>query len=408
MSDPETPLPPEKAGSASRISGGEGGTVHGDQTSEQGLPEDALERINLSTFAGGQQLPRWFWRSVVAIAFSVAVFMLARGILERLESLIRVLIISLFLSFALEPVVNRLAKRGWKRGRATLVCFLVVFGVGGVFVGVMVSLVVTQTSDLVKHAPGYVNEATDWINDTFDTEITSVELNDTIKKYQKDLTALAADLGGRVLSVTGTAVGAVFQVFTVFLFSYYMISEGPQMRRGVCSLLPERRQAMVLRLWELSVDKTGGWVFSRLLLALVSSTCSWIIFMILGVPSPLALALWMGLISQFIPVVGTYLGGFVPLLVALMNNPIDALWVLIWIIVYQQIENYLLSPRITAHTMDLHPAVAFGSALAGASLFGAVGAILALPAAAVIQAFVSSYLNRHDVIETDLTYVDAD
>ena len=94
-----------------------------------------------------------------------------------------------------------------------------------------------------------------------------------------------------------------------------------------------------------------------------------------------------------------------PLLVALVNHPLDAVWVLIWIVIYQQIENYLLSPRITAHTMDLHPAVAFGSALAGASLFGAVGAILALPAAAVIQAFVSSYLNRHEVIETELTHV---
>ena len=89
-----------------------------------------------------------------------------------------------------------------------------------------------------------------------------------------------------------------------------------------------------------------------------------------------------------------------------MNRPITALWVLIWILVYQQIENYLLSPKITAHTMDLHPAVAFGAALAGASLFGPMGAILALPAAAVIQAFVSAYLDRHDVVENDLTKLD--
>lgn len=355
---------------------------------------------------GGQQLPRWFWRAIVALAFSVAIFVLVRNMLGRLEGLIRLVVISLFMSFALEPAVNRLAKRGWKRGRATLFCFVVVFGIGGVFVGVMVSLVISQTSDLVDKAPGYVTDATGWVNETFGTEITSVELNDTLRKYQDNLTSLAADLGGRVLSVTGAAVGVLFQIFTVFLFSYYMIAEGPQMRRNVCSLLPERRQAMVLDLWELSVDKTGGWVFSRLLLAMVSSACSWIVFLILGVPSPLALALWMGLISQFIPVVGTYLGGSVPLLVALMSHPIDAVWVLIWVVVYQQIENYLLSPRITAHTMDLHPAVAFGAALAGASLFGAVGAVLALPAAAVIQAFVSSYLNRHEVIESELTHVD--
>ncbi len=375
------------------------------EPSGAGVLGDSLATASIGDFIGGKQLPRWFWRAIFAIAFSVSIFLITRGILERLESLIRVLVISLFLSFALEPVVNRLAKRGWRRGRATLVCFVVVFGVGGLFVGVMVSLVVSQTSDLVKKAPGYVDEATSWVNDTFNTEITSDELNATIRKYQDNLTSLAADLGGRVLIVTGAAVGVVFQTFTVFLFSYYMISEGPQLRRSVCSLLPERRQAMVLDLWELSVEKTGGWVYSRLLLALVSSVSSWIVFIILGVPSPLALALWMGLVSQFIPVVGTYLGGLVPLLVALMNHPLDAVWILAWILIYQQVENYLLSPRITAHTMDLHPAVAFGAALAGASIFGAVGAILALPAAAVIQAFVSSYLNRHEVIDSELTNI---
>jgi predicted PurR-regulated permease PerM len=195
-------------------------------------------------------------------------------------------------------------------------------------------------------------------------------------------------------------------MFTVFLFSYYMIAQGPEMRRNACSLLPQRRQMLVLRLWELAVEKTGGWVYSRLLLAVIGGVTSWIVFAILGLPSPLALALWFGLTSQFIPVLGTYLGGSLPVLVALVNSPIDAVWVLAWMVVYQQIENYLLAPRITAHTMDLHPAVAFGAALAGASLFGPLGAVLALPAAAVIQAFVSTHLDRHEVIEDELTKLD--
>ncbi|CAN5396252.1 AI-2E family transporter [soil metagenome] len=366
----------------------------------------AEEQPTLGGLVGDRQLPKWFWRAILAVAFSVAVFMVTRGALEKLEGLLRIIAISLFLSFAVEPAVNGLANRGWRRGRATLACFVLVFGVGGVFVGVMVSLVVSQTADLVDNAPAYITEATAWVNDTFNTEITSTELNETLLDYQDDLTSLAADMGGRVLSVTGTALGVVFQMFTVMLFSYYMISQGPQMRRNVCSLLPARRQEVVLRLWELSVEKTGGWVFSRLLLAIVSAATSWVVFAIIGLPSPLALALWMGLISQFIPVIGTYLGGSLPVVVALLNHPIDAVWVLLWVLVYQQIENYLLAPRITAHTMDLHPAVAFGAALAGASLFGPMGAIFALPAAAVIQAFVSTYLDRHEVIESDLTQLD--
>lgn len=351
----------------------------------------------------GNQLPKWFWRAILGIAFSVAAFMVVTGSLAKLEGLIRLLAVAMFLSFAVEPAVNFLANRGWRRGRATLACFVLIFGVGGIFVAIMVGLVITQTAELVRNAPSYINEATTWVNNTFNTELTSDKLDSALDKYQDDLTSLATGMGGRVLTVTGSALGVVFQMFTVFLFSYYMISQAPQMRRNVCSFLPAARQEIVLRLWELSVEKTGGWVFSRLLLASVSAASSWIIFEILNLPSPVALALWMGLVSQFIPVVGTYLGGALPLLLALLNDPIDAVWVLVWILVYQQIENYLLSPRITAHTMDLHPAVAFGAALAGASLFGAMGAIFALPAAAVIQAFITSYLHRHDVIESRLT-----
>ncbi|MDQ2678460.1 MAG: AI-2E family transporter [Actinomycetota bacterium] len=382
MSDGEGALPTELSGDAPLDLGGIGGLV------------------------GDKSLPPWFWRAVIAVAFSVLAFAAVRGALGRLTGLLSLIGVSLFLSFAVEPAVNWLADRGWRRGRATLACFLVIFGGGGIFMGLMVGLVVGQVSDLAHQAPDYVTEVTNWANETFDTEITSTELNETLADYQDDLARMATDMGGRVLSVTGAALGVVFQLFTVMLFSYYMIAEGPRLRRNVCSLLPERRQHVVLRLWELSIEKTGGWVFSRLLLATVAGVTSWVVFVALGLPSPLALALWLGLVSQFIPVVGTYLGGALPLLVALVNRPITALWVLAWILIYQQIENYLLSPKITAHTMDLHPAVAFGSALAGASLFGPMGAILALPAAAVIQAFVSAYLDRHDVIENDLTKLD--
>jgi predicted PurR-regulated permease PerM len=381
-----------------------GATDHA--TAEQRLEDVEQATPNLGDVVGATQLPAWFWRAILGIAFAVAAFVLLRGMVEKLTGLLTLIGISLFLAFAVEPAVNWLASRGWRRGPATLVCFFVIFGIGGLFAGLMVSLVVDQVSDLVAQAPEYLADATRWVNDTFGTEITSDQLDQTFADYQRDLTALATDMGGRVLTLTGTAVAVIFQMFTVFLFSYYMISQGPKLRRNACSLLPPQRQQVVLRLWELAVEKTGGWVYSRLLLAAISGLTSWVVFVIIGLPSPLALALWLGLTSQFIPVVGTYLGGVLPLVLALISRPIDALWVLAWIVIYQQIENYLLAPRITAHTMDLHPAVAFGSALAGASLLGPMGAVLALPAAAVIQAFVSTYLERHEVVESELTRLD--
>ena len=352
------------------------------------------------------RLPKWFWRAVVAVSVSVAGFLLIKGAIGKLRDLIVMVGIALFLSFAVEPAVNFLVDRGWRRGRATLFSFVVIFVVGGVFFTVMIGLVIGQMSDLAGKAPGYVKQVATWLNDQFGTEITTTKLNKAINDYQRDLASVATNVGGRVLSLTTSLVGITFQAFTIALFSYYMIAEGPKLRRSVCSVLPAERQQLVLRIWELAIEKTGGWIYSRLVLAFISSACSWVVFAVMGVPSPLALALWVGLVSQFIPVIGTYLAGALPVFVALLNDPWDAVVVLIWIIVYQQIENYLLSPKITATTMNLHPAVAFGSAIAGGMLLGPMGAIIALPIAAVITAIVSTYLERHEVVASELTQLD--
>ena len=365
-------------------------------------PPEAAPHISLR-MGDGRALPRWFWRAIVAVALSVAAYQFGRSILVQLQGFLLLVAISLFLSFAVEPAVNFLSDRGWKRSAATLFCFLVLFVVGGLFLFVMGDLVVTQVEDLVDKAPNYLEDSTRWINDTFDTDITTDDITTQIESYQDDLTDVAKNLGGRVLAVTGTLVGLIFQAFTIGLFSYYMTSQGPQLRRNVCSVLPERNQRTVLLLWELAIQKTGGWIYSRLLLAVLSSAFTWLFLTIVGVPSPLALALWVGLISQFIPAIGTYLAGALPVLIALLNDPIDAIWVLGFILVYQQIENYVLAPKITAQTMDLHPAVAFGAAIVGGTLLGPMGAIMALPAAGVIQAFVSTILERHEVVDSHLT-----
>ena len=157
---------------------------------------------------------------------------------------------------------------------------------------------------------------------------------------------------------------------------------------------------------EIAIEKTGGYFYSRALLAAVSTTITWIVLSIIEIPFALPLALWVGVISQFVPVFGTYLGGILPILIALLESPLQAVWVLAFILVYQQIENYLISPQITERTMALHPALAFGSAIVGATLLGAAGALMALPVAATIQAFVSTYFERHQLVESHLLETD--
>ena len=202
-----------------------------------------------------------------------------------------------------------------------------------------------------------------------------------------------------VLDVSAQVLGGLFQLLTITLFSFYFAADGPRLRRALCSVLPPAKQAEVLRAWEIAVDKTGGYLYSRGLMALISGVAHYILLEVLGVPYAPVLAVWVGLVSQFIPTIGTYLAGALPMLIAFTVDPWYALWVLIFVVVYQQFENYVLQPKLTAKTVDIHPAVAFGSVIAGTALLGAVGALIAIPAVATLQAFLGAYVKRYDVTD---------
>ena len=167
--------------------------------------------------------------------------------------------------------------------------------------------------------------------------------------------------------------------------------------------------AAISTVWEIAVVKTGGYVVSRLLLALVSSLLTGVFLWFLGVPYWLPLAIWTGLVSQFIPTVGTYLAIVVPALIALAQQPLDALWVVAFG-VYQQLENYFFAPRITARTVEIHPAVAFGAVVTGAALFGPLGALVSVPVVAAIEALAQTYGHRYEFVaqNDDVDRSDAD
>lgn len=347
-------------------------------------------------------MPPWVRRAILFFFGTAITLVITWWLLIRLRGLLVMLLVALFFSFALEPAVNWLAERGWRRGAATL---LVMFGlliVGLLFIVAIGSVLVNQVTDFVDEAPRYIDDAESWINDTFDADVHAEDLQ---QQFQQGGSAqeFAANLGGNVVSAGATVLGVLFQMLTIALFTFYLVADGPRLRRAILSVLPQERQVEVLRVWEIAIEKTGGYIYSRALLAFFSTVAHWIAFAIIGIPFPLPLALWVGLISQFVPTIGTYIAGALPLIIALIDEPIDALWVLGMVVLYQQVENYLLAPPIQAETLDIHPGVAFGGVIAGASILGPIGGLLALPAAATLQAFVSTYVKRHDVIESELT-----
>ncbi len=327
------------------------------------------------------------------------------AIVRALRGVLVMLLVSLFLSFAAEPAVQFLARRGVRRGLATGVVFLVGLLVAAGMVVAMVPLFVQQVTDLIDSVPRSIND----LNDILDglplipsVEVTpelEVELRNLALEFGERARTVALGAAGNVVSLGATAFGALLQLLAVGLVTFYLVADGPRLRRTLARPLPPERQREMLAIWELAIAKTGGYIYSRLLLAFACGLAHLLLLLVLGVPFALPLALWVGVTSAFVPVVGTYLGGVLLVLVALVNNPFNALWVVAFVVLYQQLENYALAPAIQSRTMDVHPAVAFVAVLVGGTLLGGVGALLALPATAIIQALLSTYVRRHSLID---------
>lgn len=341
--------------------------------------------------------PPWLLRAFLLAAATVAGLVCAFWILQKLQGFLLVLLVSVFLAFAIEPAVNWLAARGVRRGLATGAVFLVLAVGTAAFVWTLGALLVDQVTTLVKNAPEHADQAVDWVNRTFKADLSSNDIQKYLGDWSSTIDGYLVGLAGNAWGVGTAAIGAIFQTLGVLLFTYYFAADGPRFRNAVCSLLPPHRQRHVLRAWDIAVDKTGGYIYSRGLLALCSTIAHYVALRILDVPSAFALALWVGVVSQFIPTVGTYLAGALPVLVALVHGPSTGLWILGFIVVYQQFENYVLQPRITATTLNMHPAVAFGAVIAGAALLGPTGALLAIPVTATVQAFAGAYIRRYEV-----------
>lgn len=347
------------------------------------------------------KVPRWVIKAITLFWVGWAVSYVGTGMVRNLRSLMVVMLISLFLSFAIEPAVNRLESWGFRRGLGVWVVYLGLFVAMVGFSAAIGTALATQINSLVEEAPRYVEDMEVWLQENVDEDIDLQRISDEFVEGGG-----ASDLANRfandVVSLGTTVLNVLFQTFTVLLFTFYLVAEGPQLRRNVCSFLQPHRQRTVLAVWDLAIEKTGGYIYSRGILAVLSATAHFIAFEFLDVPFPVPLAIWVGVMSQFIPVIGTYFAGALPLLITVVDSPRTALSVLIVVIAYQQLENYLFAPRVTAQTMEIHVAVAYGSVIAGGALLGVVGALLALPFAATAQAFVSGYRQHFDVEEATL------
>jgi predicted PurR-regulated permease PerM len=344
-------------------------------------------------------MPRWIPRAILLLWLGYLGTVLVQELWDRLFGFFLLLIVALFVAIAIEPGTNRLARRGMRRGVATGLILAAVAIVATGFVAVMGALIADQASELTDNRDQYVTDVVIFLNDTLGTELDAGVIIASIDDPDGPVREFLNSQADRAVQLGVSAFSTLFQVFSILLFTFYFAADGPRLRRTICSWLRPRRQRVVLDVWELAVEKTGGYLSSRAILAVVSSFLHWIAFQAIGTPAPIALALWVGVVSQFLPVIGIYVAGVFPLLLTVVDSPLKALFVLGFIVVYQQIENFLIAPKITAQKMELHAGVAFASAIVGGAVLGPTGAILGLPAAAVIQGVLSSVGERYEVVD---------
>ena len=338
------------------------------------------------------------WRIGLVVIGLIVLVVVGRFVLAQGRSLIFIVVMAWFASLAMEPAVAWLA-RHMRRGAATGLTFAAVVLFLVVFFGLFGQLIAEQVSALVQSAPDRAQDALDWVNRRLGTSYSFDDLTRNLDLTSARAAGLATQLAGGVVQALGSIAGAVASFFMFALLLFYLSADGPRLRRWIASLFPPRIQKTTLVVWDTTAEKTGRYVTARLTLAAVNATASAIVFLVIGLPSWLALGLWTGLVAQFVPAIGTYISIVLPTLVGLLSpNPWLGVVVVGWAVLYQQVENLTIEPRISARAVNVHPAVSFGSVILGTSLFGIAGALLAIPVIAMLLTLLDLYRTRYDLV----------
>ena len=343
--------------------------------------------MNLPKGETRQELLNRAFFYVLIIAFSVLIFL-------RVKSLIFDLFVAVVLAALAEPVIYRLTKKISRQSAALVAVSLILLVIGATLFSI-IPIMVQEIYFLSSQMPTYFDNFINYLNvEGFAVSIQSLDLENQFNSLIKDY---GSTVGSSVVFAGQGLLRTLGHIFIIFFFTYYLISEGDGWRVKLKESLPSNVSSSIDQVWRIGVSKAGGFIVAKVILGVLASIVLSVSFLLIGLPSPIALGVAAGILSQLIPVVGTFLGGLVPFIASISlgtNAMIATVGVLL---AYQIIENYFISPRVTQSTMEIHPAIAVFSTLFGAYTLGGVGAILALPVAATVQGVIGTILkNRKD------------
>lgn len=303
-------------------------------------------------------------------------------LLGRLTTTMTLLIVAFFFTLALDPIVQYLTGRGLHRALAVLLVFAGVVVVAGLLISLVVPPVIREGSALLAQAPDYLGRLlqTTWVQD-LDQHYGVVETaQEELEKRIRDGSLVGQVFGG-VLGAGRFVVSGVFQFITVLILTLYFLAALPRIKQAAYAAVPASRRPRITSLSEEIMRRTGAYAAGQASVATVNALLSYVMMRILEIPYASVLAVVVGLFG-LIPMIGATIGAAVVATVAFFDAPRTALIVVVYYVVYQQLENYVVVPRIMKSTVSVPGAVTIVAALAGGALLGVLGALLAIPVAA--------------------------
>ncbi len=355
-------------------------------------------------------LIRWsIWRVILYVLLTIVLIWMA----GQARSLLSMIVISFFFGIALIPGVNWLHEnRGWKRGAAVGFIYLA----GMIFMALLTMVLIpaiVQFADAIRGSlPDWLNSIDAWAEETLGIDLWEQSTGDDVAAGATNAIAEWSDeILGAATGLATTTVSLIFNLATIAMFTFYFAADAPRIQRLFLSRMNPANQERLGWTWDEAIAQTGGYFYSRMLIMLINGSLFFFAMLLIGMPTALSLPLsiFEAFVATFIPAIGTYIGSAVPILVTIPVQGWTAAFILlVWVLIYQQIENYWLSPRLSAKTMTLNGGVAFGAALAGGAIAGPMGAFMSLPIAALITAMASNYTKSYDVVYHSRYEVDED
>jgi len=344
---------------------------------------------------------RVIWRTVAIVVIAA----LALYIVYRLRRPITWLVLAAFIAVAMTGPVN-LLERVMKRGLAIAGAYVVAIAVPLAIVAVLVPTMVGQAEDLANNVPEYAADVTKFVNDskTLSNLNEKYDFTSEIEKAAQELPSRIGDAANILKDIGVGVVNSVFAGVTILVLSVFMVAGGPRWKDGFLARQPRDRAERIDRAATHVAHAIGNYIGGAIAQAGLAALTAFIVLSILGAPfaAPLALVVFF---FDLIPVVGATIAAVLIAIVMLfVNFPVGLIVWVIYAIVYQQIENYLIQPQIQKRATKIEPFVTLVAVLFGSTLFGVIGAILAIPTAATLQILVREYLLfRRDTLDAGET-----